>query len=690
LLEKEMEEGRSEGGWTDGPLGKNTKLPALKKVFGVVEAMKDHGAEELSPPAPVVVKEGEEEEGEEVVQEEDTKKGRKLRGRKGRKGRKGKKGEGQVVEMQCWEEEEDEDVTWLGHPLPVPSSLPSLTPPSLPSSSSSSYLARLPKLVTRMTTVLQRRVYAPDACRQGGGIKLWVESEAVAHAVFARMRALQQQEQGAGAAAGKGGGKTKGGASKSAKQKAVLDLLQELRRQGCATGTSLAARLLRDPIALAHAPTPFVLEGLLLPPSLPPSHLLSPPKLHTGWSKAETYYTRGLVELTGLRADLLNRPPHRDVPPTQAQMMLRLAEGLTTMAAQQRALLSEVVSGVGELSDAVSWMERVGGEGGREGGRVLPAQGVLRRGLMRQAALIEAAGEGLGQVHVLVATVAGARKDESSSSPSSSSSFSASVALLPSLLSSWERRLQTLAAAQRQALTNPILTHHEEGLKEGGVRLAAEAAAALSSSQVALAVLAPPQVLGPVLTALAAVGVREGGREGGRTRTGGRRGVKAAMEGVVKACLLSVQGLAAHRPSSSLKKEEESESEEEEGREGGKEEEEATLLGALTQGVAEAKGLKLGLLHTRVQALHAVLLPSLDDLDEEGGRDGGEEELDGPTLWYVHRLLSLVLAGAGRVVGELIMGNKGTCKLSYICLRLFRTLLSQGLCGDGKEGEGEG
>ena len=369
------------------------------------------------------------------------------------------------------------------------------------------------------------------------------------------------------------------------------------------------------------------------------------------------------------------------------------------MATQQRALLFEVVSGVEKLQGAVGWMGRVGGEGEEEGGRVLPAQGVLRRGLTRQAALLEAAGEGLGQVHVLAATVAGARKEETSSLSSFSSSSSSSVVLLPFLFSSWEQRLQALAVELRQALTNPILTHHDEALREEGVRLAAEATAKLSSCQATLATIAPPQVLVPVLAALVAVGRVERGREGGRTRTGGRKGVKVALEGVAEACLLSVQGLAAHRPLPPKKEkddddDEEEEEEEEEEKEKkieeggveGKDEEEVTLLGALKQGMAETKGLKLSLLHARVRRLHAALLSSPDDLGEN---EEEEEELDAPMLLHVHRLLSLVLAGAGRVVGELIMGNKGTCKLTYICLRVFRSLLSQGLCGDGKEGEGE-
>jgi hypothetical protein len=71
--------------------------------------------------------------------------------------------------------------------------------------------------------------------------------------------------------------------------------------------------------------------------------------------------------------------------------MLRLAEGLVTVTAQQRALLHDVVSGARALSEASAWMGRLAadvekgeGEGG-EGRRVLvlPAQVCVRKGNRR-------------------------------------------------------------------------------------------------------------------------------------------------------------------------------------------------------------------------------------------------------------------------------------------------------------------
>jgi hypothetical protein len=157
----------------------------------------------------------------------------------------------------------------------------------------------------------------------------------------------------------------------SAKQKAVLDLLRELRQQGLGAGATPALRALRDPVALAHAPAPFALEGLLVLPSptgkgacvhgmawfsfdgfvqqaavelfakvdssthlsLPPqhTHTQSPDaaavastkpaeltaRVGEAWRKAERYHAKALAEMMGLRADALKQSPHRDVPAAQ-------------------------------------------------------------------------------------------------------------------------------------------------------------------------------------------------------------------------------------------------------------------------------------------------------------------------------------------------------------------------------------
>lgn len=53
--------------------------------------------------------------------------------------------------------------------------------------------------------------------------------------------------------------------------------------------------------------------------------------------------------------------------------MLRLAEGLVTVTAQQRALLHDLVAAARALQEASAWMGRLGEEE-EEGLLVLPAQ----------------------------------------------------------------------------------------------------------------------------------------------------------------------------------------------------------------------------------------------------------------------------------------------------------------------------
>lgn len=91
--------------------------------------------------------------------------------------------------------------------------------------------------------------------------------------------------------------------------------------------------------------------------------------------------------------------------------MLRLAEGLVTVTAQQRALLHDLVVLARALHEASAWMDRLASEEeGEEGALALPAQAPLRAQLGAQATHLELAAESVAQVSGLWATVAGAMR----------------------------------------------------------------------------------------------------------------------------------------------------------------------------------------------------------------------------------------------------------------------------------------
>jgi hypothetical protein len=200
VIEAEVTEARA-GSAAEGGLGVggNIKVPSGERVFKEVVALRDHAPEELKPPPPPPAEEkdgddgkAEEKEGKESGkpagrgsrrQQQQQRRRERRAGKRGKAGRAGTAGEG--------EEEDEEDVTWLGHPLPALPAGGSGGDAAVDSSSSSSYVSRVPKLLPRMGKVLSRAVYDPAACLGSGGMAAWRGSEEVASAIFARLGALQ-------------------------------------------------------------------------------------------------------------------------------------------------------------------------------------------------------------------------------------------------------------------------------------------------------------------------------------------------------------------------------------------------------------------------------------------------------------------------------------------------------------------
>jgi hypothetical protein len=166
-----------------------------------VAALRDHAPEELDappPPPPTTTAEG----GEAADGEEkDGKAKPAVSGRGGRRpasrrrgrraGKGGKAGQAQQEGGHAAGENED-DVSWLGHPLPsLQLAAAGGASEAAASAPDASYLARLPKLLPRMGAVLSRAVYDPAACHGSGGMAAWRGSEEVASAIFARLGALQ-------------------------------------------------------------------------------------------------------------------------------------------------------------------------------------------------------------------------------------------------------------------------------------------------------------------------------------------------------------------------------------------------------------------------------------------------------------------------------------------------------------------
>ena len=228
------------------------------------------------------------------------------------------------------------------------------------------------------------------------------------------------------------------------------------------------------------------------------------------------------------------------------------------MATQQRALLSDLVAAIDTLTHTIAWMGDVSAGDGTDRHtdtqtHTHTQQDTLRQALSVQATHTETAVEALGQVYMLLVSIHSAMKKTNTHTHTHTHPSTIS------LLASWEGRLKSLAERERHIThTHTILTHTDAALLKEGTQLVQEAEAALAKCQhTHIHTLAPPQVLDSARAALVqaasagvsvdvGVCVNEGVGVGVNEDEEDKK-VKEALEGVVEACLLSVQGLNAAR-----------------------------------------------------------------------------------------------------------------------------------------------
>ncbi|CAM9757632.1 unnamed protein product, partial [Ectocarpus sp. 13 AM-2016] len=132
--------------------------------------------------------------------------------------------------------------------------------------------------------------------------------------------------------------------------------------------------------------------------------------------------------------------------------------------------------------------------------------------------------------------------------------------------------------------------------------------------------------------------------------------------------------------------------------EGGAEEEDArstatTLFEAHASAFEQARGLKLWRCASAMASARLALREFAEDEAVRGTSAGEAADALVALCREVLVLAEQVLSAGKAVLIGMIALNKGTAKLHYVTVRVFRTLLSKGLCSDEseeEEGEGEG
>ncbi|CAB1097864.1 unnamed protein product [Ectocarpus sp. CCAP 1310/34] len=115
-----------------------------------------------------------------------------------------------------------------------------------------------------------------------------------------------------------------------------------------------------------------------------------------------------------------------------------------------------------------------------------------------------------------------------------------------------------------------------------------------------------------------------------------------------------------------------------------------TLFEAHASAFEQARGLKLWRCASAMASTRLALKEFADDEAVRGASAGEAAEALVGLCREVLVLAEQVLSAGKAVLIGMVALNKGTAKLHYVTVRVFRTLLSKGLCSDESEGEGEG
>ncbi len=212
------------------------------------------------------------------------------------------------------------------------------------------WLKSLPALCTRMHHLLSSRLF--NHGREGlKGVMCAEVAEDICLAIFNRMDVLRQYdiEKRENVQIEVGGGDQQrgsafSGSTKAVKKRAVLDLLHELKGQGLDARPQIPWEVQRVEISMS-LPSPFSLTSLA---DSDPSC-----SLHDElWRRADRYFSRSVAELVRLRLES-KTTSSRDVTQREVQAMLGFCEDLNIILLQQRAVIDAAAKTLGKFEGIV-------------------------------------------------------------------------------------------------------------------------------------------------------------------------------------------------------------------------------------------------------------------------------------------------------------------------------------------------
>jgi hypothetical protein len=526
----------------------------------------------------------------------------------------------------------------------LPQPLGKLSPASVDGFPEVPLLARLPTLTKRTHKLLVNKLRNDrDALR---GMEAAELSEDLCLAIFGRIQSLRLAPPG-----------------KAIKKRAVLDLLRGLKGQGLHTDAFAVPAESRQIYTGMSLPSPFSWETLLLPwgQSMPGACKV---KASPIWLRAERYYFRSMCEISRFRLET-SAAISSDISRQEVGHMLGYAEHLNLMLLQQRSVIFAAHAALRSFRSAVHLVAPFAGQDGQPGENLPADQAQLERKAAAQRQSLLTAIEGVSEL-LLVAR--GAEKAELGASYAVREAMEA---VKESLVSS----LQALKCYAEQGLVSRNLA---DAMEKNSVRMAK---ISVDLRYLETNCLEGGGFPGHALRAISVL-LEEGAAEEPPCSPGGTgQGVDPAqcMHDVAESLLVAIQSVLtpSDRPALEDEKVESGEVPAE------------TLSSAHASVLVQTRGMCQGLSRARAKA--DDLLCSIKEHEEKDSLRSANLATAAAALFnLIHEVDSAVEAA---FEGLLTM-HKGFAKLQYVLLRVFRTLLSKGLCSDkvadSEEGEGEG
>jgi midasin len=582
-----------------------------------------------------------------------------------------------------------------------------------------SLTARLPALSRRMSRLIGKALYSSSASKTTQqsdassasiaiqsspvGIQGALASEDICSAVFSRIHALRATDAG-----------------KQVKRRAVIDLLRGLKRQGLSAARADVPYETRDALCVLSLPTPYTLKSLATASGT----------TNTTWLRADTYHYKAIAEVARLRLES-EAPASKDITRREGGIMSNYADHLHCLVLQQRAMVSASSADVCDLTHIINKLASLASNSTTANNNSTASNDTVK-----DSRLLELADERVLQSSSQVQTrgiVSGIEAIEqmllltkavSDSIPTTHTLSSGDTVADVKIRQQADNGLKTAKATlkscleqyQQQQDSSIALLHSDQLLEtiQKNIEQVTSVSNALKGLAAACTTWVPAQSMATVVHVLDASvdsvqnelqalnDKRNTSSQATEVTSTDSVAIQAiasqhidqvreALEAATESLLLSVQSLVTTPQTAASANGSNSDSGNDDNDDTQIEDDSLPLVTIHTAAFEQARALKTWRCTTALQTVHTVLEQFSSAVAQYDSSVVNSEYMTAATVAItaatsdVLELAYQVQAATNAVLTSLIALNKGTAKLSYVLIRVFRTLLCKGICSDKTE-----